>query len=112
MCSYVHGIPWRTWATAFTGEEQTPEDIPGWVADLVIKAQFGFVKELKSAFVLKAEPASGLPALLQSKLNAPRILQVHKVGAGWLGGGRGGWLLGRGGWLLGPGWVGWVGGGV
>jgi hypothetical protein len=38
------------------------------------------VKELKCAFVLLPAEGSGLPSLLQSRLNAPRILQVMKVG--------------------------------
>jgi hypothetical protein len=45
----------------------------------VLRANLPYVKELKAAFVLHPAEGSGLPSLLQSRLNAPRILQVMKV---------------------------------
>ena len=55
--------------------------MPPWAADAVLRGELPFVKELKSAFVLQPAEGSGLPSLLQSRLNAPRILQVMKVRA-------------------------------
>ncbi len=37
-------------------------------------------KELKTAFVLQPVEGSGLPSLLQSRLNAPRVLEVGGSG--------------------------------
>mgnify|MGYP001807727508 CR=1 FL=1 len=66
-------------ASAFTGKEREGEDIPSWVCDAVIRGLLPYVKELKAAFVLHPAEGSSLPSLLQSRLNAPRILQVAKV---------------------------------
>jgi WD repeat-containing protein 48 len=74
------GATWRTSAAAFTGREREREDLPGWVCDAVIRGLLPYVKELKAAFVLHPAEGSSLPSLMQSRLNAPRILQVAKVG--------------------------------
>jgi hypothetical protein len=89
------GATWRTSAAAFTGREREGEDLPSWVCDAVLRGLLPYVKELKAAFVLHPAEGSSLPSLLQSRLNAPRILQVAKVGGG------GAWEN--------P-WVGWEGG--
>lgn len=81
----ARGHTWRRPATAFTGQEPADAFVPGWVANAVLRSTFPYVKELKAAFVLQPAEGSGLPSLLQSRLNAPRILQVKKVG-GWAGG--------------------------
>eukprot|EP00775_Hariotina_reticulata_P005150 gene5150-5390_t len=73
------GVAWRLSTEAFTGHEREGEDIPPWVCDAVLRASLPYVKELKAAFVLLPAEGSGLPSLLQSRLNAPRILQVMKV---------------------------------
>ncbi|WIA22702.1 hypothetical protein OEZ85_001110 [Tetradesmus obliquus] len=73
------GTAWRLGANAFTGREREGEHIPPWVAEAVLRGLLPYVKELKSAFVLLPAEGSGLPSLLQSRLNAPRILQVMKV---------------------------------
>jgi WD repeat-containing protein 48 len=73
------GVAWRLGANAFTGREREGEDIPPWVCEAVLRGLLPYVKELKSAFVLLPAEGSGLPSLLQSRLNAPRILQVMKV---------------------------------
>jgi WD repeat-containing protein 48 len=49
------------------------------VGEAVLRGLLPYVKELKAAFVLHPAEGSGLPSLLQSRLNAPRILQVMKV---------------------------------
>jgi hypothetical protein len=73
------GVAWRLGANAFTGREREGDDIPPWVCEAVLRGLLPYVKELKSAFVLLPAEGSGLPSLLQSRLNAPRILQVMKV---------------------------------
>jgi hypothetical protein len=84
------GVAWRLGANAFTGREREGDDIPPWVCEAVLRGLLPYVKELKSAFVLLPAEGSGLPSLLQSRLNAPRILQVMKVrhrgmlSGGWL----------------------------
>jgi WD repeat-containing protein 48 len=75
----VSGVAWRLGANAFTGREREGDDIPPWVCEAVLRGLLPYVKELKSAFVLLPAEGSGLPSLLQSRLNAPRILQVMKV---------------------------------
>jgi hypothetical protein len=79
--SSAAGVPWRLSCSAFTGRERDGEEVPPWAADAVLRGELPFVKELKSAFVLQPAEGSGLPSLLQSRLNAPRILQVLKVRA-------------------------------
>ncbi|GFH26664.1 uncharacterized protein HaLaN_24847, partial [Haematococcus lacustris] len=49
------------------------------VADVVLRQAVITPKEAMTAFSLLPLEGSGLPSLLQSGLNAPRILQVHKV---------------------------------
>jgi len=54
---------------ATSGRERT---CPHWVCDAVLRANLPYVKELETAFVLLPSEGSGLPSLLQSRLNAPR----------------------------------------
>lgn len=70
-------VPWCCPIDSFTGEE----DVPQWVAECVLHGlPLGREqKGLKLAFQLMPLPNSGLPSLLQSKLNAPRVLRVNKV---------------------------------
>ncbi|KAI3432393.1 hypothetical protein D9Q98_003949 [Chlorella vulgaris] len=68
-------VPWRCPTDAFTGKE----DVPQWVADCVLRGRYPVSRELKMAFQLMPLPGSPLPSLLQSKLNAPRVLRVNKV---------------------------------
>jgi hypothetical protein len=60
--------------------EKAPDEIPGWVADCVLEGKWPQHKELKTAFVLQPVEGSGLPSLLQSRLNAPRVLEVSSGG--------------------------------
>jgi hypothetical protein len=89
------GVHWRTLTTSFSGQEREDEEIPPWVCDALLKAEFPYVRELKCAFVLQPKEGSNLPSLLQSRLNAPRILQVKKVR----------WAVGRAGAFRGTGGV-------
>jgi hypothetical protein len=78
----ARGAAWRRPFTAFTGAEPPEEYVPAWAASAVLHATFPYVRELKAAFVLQPAEGCGLPSLLQSRLNAPRILQVKKVRRG------------------------------
>ncbi|KAG2485008.1 hypothetical protein HYH03_016211 [Edaphochlamys debaryana] len=79
MCSRHDGQRWRRLMDAFDGTEAEPSEIPTWVADVVLRNANVTPKEAKCAFILMPAEGSNLPSLMQSKLNAPRILQVHKV---------------------------------
>lgn len=75
VCGSGASVPWRCATNAFTGEEEVPQ----WVAECVLKGHFPVSRELKMAFQLLPLPGSALPSLLQSKLNAPRVLRLNKV---------------------------------
>ena len=80
MVSGGNGIaPWRRIADAFDGTEPEGDVIPQWVADCVLRKRIPSGKDLKMAFILLPAANSGLPSLLQSKLNAPRVLGIDKV---------------------------------
>ncbi|KAG2452302.1 hypothetical protein HYH02_003326 [Chlamydomonas schloesseri] len=79
MCSRHDGQRWRRLINAFDGGEAEPGEVPTWVGDVVLRGANVTPKEAKCAFVLLPFEGSNLPSLMQSKLNAPRILQVHKV---------------------------------
>ena len=80
MVSGGNGVaPWRRAIDAFDGTEPEGEMIPQWVADCVLRKKVPAGKDLKMAFILVPAPKSGLPSLLQSKLNAPRVLGIDKV---------------------------------
>lgn len=49
------------------------------VVDVVVREVPTAPKESKCPFILMPMEGSGLPQLKTSRLNAPRILQVHKV---------------------------------
>lgn len=46
------------------------------VGDVVLRSTAVAPKETKCAFILLPQEGSNLPSLMQSKLNAPRILQA------------------------------------
>ena len=80
LASLVNGMPpWRCAADSFDGSEREGEIVPQWVADCVLRNNVPIGKDLKMAFVLVPAAKSGLPSLLQSKLNAPRVLGIDKV---------------------------------
>ncbi|GLC66648.1 hypothetical protein PLESTF_000456600 [Pleodorina starrii] len=79
ICSRQDGQRWRRLLSGFDGSEAEPGEVPTWVGDVVLRGAGVTPKEAKCAFVLLPAEGSDLPALAQSKLNAPRILQVHKV---------------------------------
>ena len=77
----ARGATWRRPFTDFDGDEPPGEFVPAWVAGAVLQGAFPYARELKAAFVLQPAEGSGLPSLLQSRLNAPRVLQAKKVAA-------------------------------
>ncbi|GLI71435.1 hypothetical protein VaNZ11_016649 [Volvox africanus] len=79
ICSRQDGTRWRRLISSFDGTEVEPAEVPTWVGDVVLRNANVTPKEAKCAFVLLPAEGSNLPSLPQSKLNAPRILQVHKV---------------------------------
>jgi WD repeat-containing protein 48 len=79
VSSFASGAPWRLLASSFTGKELDPDMLPSWVVEAVLRGSNVIPKESKLAFILVPEVGSDMPSLMQSKLNAPRILQVHKV---------------------------------
>ncbi|PSC73533.1 WD repeat-containing 48 [Micractinium conductrix] len=68
-------VPWCCPIDGFTGEEAVPQ----WVAECALRGHYPASKDLKMAFQLVPMQGSGLPSLLQSKLNAPRVLRINKV---------------------------------
>lgn len=71
--------PWRCSVDAFDGSEPEGTMVPRWAADCVLRGTYPVGKDLKMAFTLVPAPGSNLPSLLQSKLNAPRVLGIDKV---------------------------------
>jgi WD repeat-containing protein 48 len=81
VVSGTNGVnaPWRRSINDFDGTEREGEMVPHWVADCVLRGAYPSGRDLKMAFSLVPAPGSGLPSLLQSKLNAPRVLGIDKV---------------------------------
>ncbi|GFR51816.1 hypothetical protein Agub_g14276 [Astrephomene gubernaculifera] len=79
ICSRHDGQRWRRLISSFDGSETEPVEVPTWVGDVVLRNTSVTPKEAKCAFILLPAEGSNLPSLMQSKLNAPRILQIHKV---------------------------------
>lgn len=74
-----NGRPWRRRINGFDGTEAEGDDVPGWVAECVLFSRLPTQREMKCAFVLQPAEGSSLPSMLQTRLNAPRILRVGKV---------------------------------
>lgn len=73
------GTWWLKPASQLTGQERDGEDVPPWVGDALLRNAVVGVKDGKATFILQPAPGSGLPSFLQSKLNAPKILQVRFI---------------------------------
>lgn len=71
--------PCRKSIDSFDGREREGEVIPLWASECLLHGKHPLPKELKMAFSVVPAQGSGLPSLLQSKLNAPRVLGVDKV---------------------------------
>ncbi|GAQ87661.1 Transducin/WD40 repeat-like superfamily protein [Klebsormidium nitens] len=77
MTEGAEGGPWRRRATELTGDEGD-ESIPGWARE-ALHGKLPQRDQAKCSFHLVPVEGSGLKALTQGKLSAPRILRVHKV---------------------------------
>jgi WD repeat-containing protein 48 len=75
------GVPWCAAVPAMRGGGEAEGLVPGWAADALLRCGLPPGKDAKCAFVLLPAEGEALPSLLQSRLNAPKILQVHKVAA-------------------------------
>jgi WD repeat-containing protein 48 len=79
ISEHVSGHPWRRTVTGFDGTEVEGDDIPSWVVECVLHSRLPAQRDMKCAFVLQPAEGSALPAMLQTRLNAPRILRISKV---------------------------------
>ena len=79
MCEDCNGVPWRRRVTDFDGSEIEGEHVPAWAVECVLHGQLPQQRDMKCAFVLQPRDGSSLPAMLQTRLNAPRVLRVSKV---------------------------------
>lgn len=79
ISEHVSGHPWRRAINGFDGTEVEGDDIPAWVVECVLHSRLPTQRDMKCAFVLQPAEGSSLPSMLQTRLNAPRILRISKV---------------------------------
>lgn len=72
------GLPWRHTVDQLHTRE-ADDDIPTWVKECILYNRLPSQRDMKCAFVLQPAEGSQLPAMLQARLNAPRILRIAKV---------------------------------
>jgi WD repeat-containing protein 48 len=75
----VKDVPWRCALDVLDSKHLENGSIPEWVSNCVLHGKYPVSKDAKIGFTLIPAPASGLPALLQPKLSAPRVLGIDKV---------------------------------
>eukprot|EP00890_Picochlorum_soloecismus_P004001 jgi/Picsp_1/4601/NSC_01971-R1_wd repeat-containing protein 48-like len=71
----AYSLPWKKRCSEMDGTE----DIPVWAAKCVLDNRYPISKALKMSFILCPRKGSNLPPMQQSKLNAPRVLEVEKI---------------------------------
>jgi len=71
----AYSLPWKKRCSEMDGTE----DIPVWAAKCVLDNKYPISKALKMSFILCPKKGSNLPPMQQSKLNAPRVLEVEKI---------------------------------
>lgn len=71
----AHSLPWKKRCFEMDGTE----DIPVWAAKCVLDGKYPISKALKMSFILCPRKGSNLPPMQQSKLSAPRVLEVEKI---------------------------------
>ena len=71
----AHSLPWKKRCSEMDGTE----DIPIWAAKCVLDKKYPISKALKMSFILCPRKGSNLPPMQQSKLSAPRVLEVEKI---------------------------------
>lgn len=79
ISEHVSGHPWRRAVNGFDGTEVEGDDIPAWVVECVLQSRLPAQRDMKCAFVLQPAEGSPLPGMVQTRLNAPRILRIGKV---------------------------------
>jgi len=70
-----HSMPWKKSCSEMDGSE----DVPEWVRLCVLEDNYPKSKALKMCFVLVPQRGTNLPPMGQSRLTAPRVLQVEKM---------------------------------
>jgi WD repeat-containing protein 48 len=70
-----HAMPWKKSCSEMDGSE----DVPEWVRRCVLEDEYPRSKALKMCFVLVPKRGTNLPPMGQSRLTAPRVLQVEKM---------------------------------
>ncbi|GMH42614.1 hypothetical protein BSKO_10533 [Bryopsis sp. KO-2023] len=75
----LQGDPWCMRVDQVSGKLRDVDDLPEWVGDCVLRLRTPIFKESKGSFHLQSEDPEEVPELIQTRLNAPRILQVRKV---------------------------------
>jgi len=73
------GEPWRRNLEDFTGEEVGGGWLPAWAVEALSPPHASPGAQGKLGFLLQPAEGSDLPALLQGRLTAPRILPIKKV---------------------------------
>ena len=68
-------LPWKKSCCDMDGSE----DVPDWVARCVLRGEYPVSKQLKMSFSLIPSKGSDLPPMNQSRLTAPRVLEVEKM---------------------------------
>jgi WD repeat-containing protein 48 len=68
-------LPWKKSCCELDGSE----DVPEWVARCVLRGEYPVSKQLKMSFSLIPSKGSDLPPMNQSRLTAPRVLEVEKM---------------------------------
>jgi len=75
VCGDDHSVPWKKSCWEMDGSE----DVPEWVVRCIMRHEYPVSKQLKMSFVLMPLKGSNLPSMSQSRLTAPRVLQVQKM---------------------------------
>lgn len=70
-----YSLPWKKSCHEMDGSE----DVPEWVSKCILEGEYPTSKALKMCFVLVPKRGTNLPPMGQSRLTAPRVLQVEKM---------------------------------
>ncbi|GLC37642.1 hypothetical protein PLESTB_000797600 [Pleodorina starrii] len=79
ICTRADGQRWRRLLTSFDGSEAELYEVPTWVGDVVLRSASVAPLEAKITFFLLPAKGSNLPTLPITRLQAPHILEAHKV---------------------------------
>jgi len=73
-----NGEPWKLSVREINEHVNDSGEIPEWIVDCVLRNRLPILRELKFSFHLLPYDKS-VPPISQSRLNAPRVLQIRKV---------------------------------